>query len=64
MKTIEIVVSPEGKSRVETRGFAGSNCREASRFIEAALGSRVSETMTAEFHQTQPASQEQVRDHG
>jgi hypothetical protein len=64
MKTIEIVVSPEGKSRVETRGFSGNSCREASRFIECALGNRVSETLTAEFHQTQPTSQEQARERG
>ena len=57
-KIIEIVVSPEGQSRVETRGFSGGECREASRFIESALGSRVSETLTAEFHQTQTANQQ------
>lgn len=54
---IEIVVSPEGQSRVETRGFNGGECREASRFIESALGSRVSETLTAAFHQTQVTNQ-------
>ena len=56
-KIIEIVVSPEGQSRVETRGFSGGECREASRFIESALGSRVSATLTAEFHQTQAKNQ-------
>lgn len=52
-KIIEIIVSPEGQSRVETRGFSGSECREASRFIESALGTRVRERLTAEFHQAQ-----------
>ena len=33
MKTIEIIVAPDGKSRVETKGFTGSECREASRFV-------------------------------
>ena len=46
---IEIVVSPEGQSRVETRGFVGSSCREASQFLESALGRRVGEKLTAEF---------------
>ena len=53
MKTIEIIISPSGQSRVETKGFAGSKCRDASRFLEAALGKTTSETLTAEFHQAQ-----------
>jgi len=51
MKTIEIVVSPTVETEVQTRGFAGSSCRDASRFIEQALGQRVDERLTAEFHQ-------------
>lgn len=49
-KTIEIIVSPSGQTRVETKGFAGSECRQASQFIEQALGQRTSERLTAEFH--------------
>ena len=33
-KTIEIIVTPEGKTSVQTLGFTGSSCRDASRFIE------------------------------
>lgn len=51
-RTIEIIISPNGKSRVETKGFAGSECREASRFLESALGKTTSESLTAEFHDT------------
>ena len=51
MKTIEIVISPTGQTRVETKGFAGPECRQASEFIEKALGKRTSEQLTAEFHQ-------------
>ena len=58
MKTIEITVSPTGETKVETRGFAGGECREASRFVEQALGARTAEQLTAEFHQGQPAGQE------
>jgi hypothetical protein len=50
-KTIEITVSPTGQTSVQTKGFAGGECRDASRFVEEALGQRVSETLTAEFHQ-------------
>lgn len=50
-KVIEIIVSPTGQTRVETKGFTGSQCRQASAFIEQALGARVGERLTAEFHQ-------------
>ena len=58
MKTIEITVDARGETKVETRGFAGGECREASRFLEQALGTRSAETLTAEFHQGQQDSQE------
>ena len=58
MKTIEITVSPRGETRVVTRGFTGGECREASRFVEQALGSRTAETLTAEFYQGQEARQD------
>jgi hypothetical protein len=51
MRTIEIIVSPKGETTVQTKGFAGSSCREASKFIEQALGQRTGERLTAEFHQ-------------
>jgi hypothetical protein len=51
MKTIEILVSPEGKTTVQTVGFSGPACRDASKFLEEALGQRLSEQRTAEFHQ-------------
>ena len=57
MKTIEITVNPQGQTKVETKGFTGSECREASRFVEQALGARASETLTPEFHQAQPVDQ-------
>ncbi|WP_337174682.1 DUF2997 domain-containing protein [Paludisphaera sp.] len=58
-KSIEIVVDPRGGAIVRTTGFAGSACREASRFVEQALGLRTAETLTAEFHEGLKANQEQ-----
>ena len=58
-KTIEIIVTPEGRSTVQTSGFTGSTCREASKFLEEALGARIAEKLTAEFHQTVSAEQHQ-----
>ncbi len=50
-KVIEVVVASDGSTRVETRGFSGGQCQEASRFLETALGRRLDETLTPEFHQ-------------
>ena len=60
-RTIEIIVSPKGESTLQTKGFAGQTCQDASKFLEAALGQRTSEQLTAEFHQTEtvPQTQEQ-----
>ena len=58
MKSIEITVGPRGETKVETRGFTGGACREASRFLEQALGRRTAEALTAEFHQGQSVDQD------
>ena len=57
MKTIEITVSPKGDTKVETKGFSGAECREASKFIEQALGQRADEQLKAEFHLSQQTGQ-------
>jgi hypothetical protein len=49
---LDLSVAPDGRTRVETKGFVGSECRQASRFIEQALGTTIGEQLTAEFHQT------------
>ena len=57
-KTIEITVSPKGETKVETKGFTGGECRDASKFVEQALGQKTAEQMTAEFHQGQQTGQD------
>ena len=52
MKTINIIVSPKGETTLQTKGFAGAECQEASRQLESALGIRQGEQLTPEFHQT------------
>ena len=59
MKTIVVIVSPKGETSVQTKGFAGASCRDASKSIEQALGQQTEEHLTAEFHQTEPARQSQ-----
>jgi hypothetical protein len=63
MKSIEIIVSPTGTSTVQTKGFAGSACQQASRFVEDALGTRIQERLTDEFYQAVPSEQQNVERH-
>ena len=58
MKIIEIIIAPTGQSRVETKGFTGAECRDASLFIEQAMGQQTSEILKAEFHQSATAQQQ------
>ena len=58
MKIIEIVVSPQGETTVQTKGFTGGECRDASKFLEQALGQRTGERLTSEFHATQSVTQQ------
>ncbi len=58
-RVIEVVVASDGSSTVTTRGFTGGECRDASRFLEAALGSRKSELLTGEYFQGQTTQADQ-----
>ena len=49
-KTIEIIVAPDGQSRVETKGFSRSECQTASQFVEQALGRSTDEQLKPEFY--------------
>ena len=57
MKSIEITIGPKGETKIETKGFVGSECRLASQFVEHALGQRTAEQLTGEYHR----NQEQIR---
>ena len=64
MQTIEITVTPAGQTTVETRGFNGTSCRQASEFLERALGQRTGEQLTSEFFQSQSQQQQQQESTG
>lgn len=53
---IEIVISPQGDIKLETRGFTGPGCQEASRYLEQTLGMKASERLTSGFYQTPPVA--------
>ena len=59
IRTIEVTVSPKGETTVQTKGFTGGSCRDASKLLEQALGVKAGEQMTAEFYAAQQVEQTQ-----
>ena len=59
-RIIEVVVSPKGESTIQTKGYSGGECLQASKFLEQALGVVASEQKTGEYYQS-IENQQQVR---
>ena len=57
MKIIEVIVTPQGKTEIETIGFSSNECVYASRFLESALGKTVDDRPTPEFFTSNPCRQ-------
>jgi hypothetical protein len=57
-RIIEVTVSPQGEATVQTKGYAGADCLQASKFLEQSLGVAAQDRKTAEFYQTAPQQQE------
>ena len=36
--TIEVIVSPNGEIQIDALGFTGTDCEQATRYLEQALG--------------------------
>ena len=58
-RIIEVVVSPQGETTIQTKGYTGAGCLQASQFLEQALGVASADRKTTEFFQTTPAEQPQ-----
>jgi hypothetical protein len=52
---IELLFTPDGQVRLETRGLKGKTCMDETESLERALGSAKERTKTSEFYQ-QPAT--------
>jgi Protein of unknown function (DUF2997) len=59
-RIIEVTVSPTGESVVQTKGFAGSDCQQASKYIEDALGIATGERKTPEFFAVSEHERQQI----
>ena len=57
-KLIEVIVSPTGETTVQTKGFTGSECLQAGKFLEQSLGVSIADQKTAEFYATAQAEQQ------
>ena len=57
-KIIEVTVSLKGETTVQTKGFIGSDCLQASKFLEQSLGISTAEQKTGEFYTTNQADQQ------
>ena len=38
MKTIEVIIGPDGSLKIDAVGFQGADCEKATAFLEKALG--------------------------
>ena len=63
IQTIEIIITPQGETTVQTQGFTGASCRDASKFLEEALGNRTGERLTGEFYQSASVAQQARQKH-
>ncbi len=59
MRMIEVLVSPTGETTVQTKGYAGAGCLQASQFLEQALGVTTNDCKTADYY-AQPTTAEQA----
>jgi len=58
-RVIEVTVSPTGETTVQTKGYAGGDCLQASKFLEDALGVVAVDRKTAEYFATDKIEQRQ-----
>ena len=60
-RLIEVTVSPKGEVTVQTKGYSGSECLQAGKCFEQALGVAAREQKTAEFYHQNAAVEQNVQ---
>ena len=51
-RTIEIIISSSGEVQIDAVGFQGTDCEQATQFLEQAVGLTAEKQRKPEFHQT------------
>ena len=60
-RIIEVTISPRGETSVQTKGFTGGACLQASKFLEQTLGVVATDRKTAEFYQATATAEQQIQ---
>ena len=50
-RSIEILITPDGKLTIDAVGFKGADCDQTTKFLETALGLTAAKQRKPEFHQ-------------
>ena len=50
-KEIILIIDMDGKSKIETKGFKGKSCIQASKFLEDALGKTIEGILKPEYYE-------------
>ena len=56
-RIIELIVTPKGETTIQTKGYAGGTCTQASKWLEQALGIATTDNKTSEYYQSTTAEQ-------
>lgn len=54
MKTVTVTINKQGQPRVETQGFTGSECQQATAGLQSALGFTTDDQPTSEMYEPPP----------
>ncbi len=57
MKSIIITIATDGSASVDAQGYTGSECKDATKAIERALGVTSHDTDKPELHRASPQQQ-------
>ena len=57
--SIEIIFAPTGDITIDAIGFAGTDCEQATRFLEEVMGTKEKSVRKPEFYRTRQQQQKQ-----
>jgi hypothetical protein len=64
MKKIKVHVDKEGGTKIETEGFTGTACKDATKQLEKALGVASKEIFTNEYYKQNTVDQVNTNGNG
>jgi hypothetical protein len=58
MRTIEVIVQPDGQLKIDAVGFKGADCEKATAFLEKALGQVKGKAKKPEYYRQNQRQQQ------